>query len=50
MLQSKDFAIEWIDKNRSDIIGISDKIWEYAELSEKKMHACIFSMIKLELV
>lgn len=32
MTSEKDYARSWIEDNREAIIGISDKIWEYAEL------------------
>jgi aminobenzoyl-glutamate utilization protein B len=32
----KEIALAWIDKNRDNLIEISDKIWEYAELGLKE--------------
>ncbi len=32
MTSEKEYARSWIEDNREAIIGISDKIWEYAEL------------------
>ena len=32
MSAEKEYALEWIEKNRNRIVEISDKIWEFAEL------------------
>ncbi|TFF94901.1 amidohydrolase [Candidatus Thorarchaeota archaeon] len=45
---SKDLALDWISQNESDIIEVSDKIWEYAELGlmEFKSSALIADMLE----
>ena len=48
MTSEKDYARSWIEDNREAIIGISDKIWEYAELGLVEYKSSSLLMNELE--
>ena len=48
MTSEKDYARSWIEDNREAIIGISDKIWEYAELGLVEHKSSSLLMNKFE--
>jgi len=48
MTSEKDHARSWIEDNREAIIGISDKIWEYAELGLVEYKSSSLLMNELE--
>jgi aminobenzoyl-glutamate utilization protein B len=39
MSRAKEIALSWVDGNRDLIVGLSDSIWEYAELPMREFRS-----------